>query len=174
MKILHLGCGKNKREGSVGVDRLPLPGVDVVFDLNQFPYPFNDNEFDLVVAEHILEHLTDLVSVVEEIYRVTKIGGRVEIICPHFSSADTFTDLTHQCFITSRSLDYFVPGSDLYKYAYSNKAKFKALKKELGPRPWPVPLKPLGWLINRFPVFYERRFAFLFPVGVIYFELEKI
>ena len=60
MKILHIGCGKNKRTGAVGVDVLPLDGVDLVHDLNRTPYPFNNNEFDLVVAEHVLEHLDDL------------------------------------------------------------------------------------------------------------------
>lgn len=143
-------------------------------DLNRTPYPFSENEFDRIVAEHILEHLDNLIAVIEEIYRLLQLGGRLEIICPHFSSADTFTDITHRHFITSRSFDYFVPGSDLYKYDYSQKARFKVIKKELGPRPWPLLLKPIGFLINLFPVFYERRFAFLFPVGVVYFELEKI
>lgn len=174
MKILHIGCGKNKRLGAVGVDLRAFDDVDVVHNLDSFPYPFSECQFDRVVAEHVLEHLDDLVAVVEEIYRILKPGGRLEITCPHFSSADTFTDITHKHFISSRSLDYFVPGSDLYKYEYSNKAKFKIIQKELGPRPWPLILKPLERLINRYPVFYERRFAFLFPVGVIYFELEKI
>lgn len=173
-KILHLGCGSTKRAGAIGVDVLPLPGVDVVHNLNSFPYPFANGEFSLVVAEHVLEHLEDVVSVVEEIHRILKPGGRLEIICPHFSSADTFTDITHKHFITSRSFDYFVPGSDLYKYGYSQKAKFRVIRKELGPRPWPLILKPLGYLINKFPVFYERRFAMMFPVGVIYILLEKL
>lgn len=158
----------------MGVDLRPFPGVDVVHDLNLTPYPFSESEFDLVVAEHILEHLDNLVAVVEEVYRLLKPAGRLEITCPHFSSADTFTDPTHQHFITSRTFDYFIPDTDLYKYGYSEKAKFRIIKKELGPRPWPLLLKPIGFFINRFPVFYERRFAFLFPVGVIYFELEKI
>lgn len=174
MKILHLGCGQNKRDGAIGVDVRAFPGVDTVHDLNQIPYPFGDLEFDGIIAEHILEHLDNLVLVMEEIYRLLKPGGLLEITCPHFSSADTFTDPSHRHFITSRTFDYFVPGADLYRYGYSNKAKFKIIKKELGPRPWPLILKPLGFLINRFPVFYERRFAFLFPVGIIYLELQKI
>ncbi len=172
-KILHLGCGSSKRPGAVGVDVLPLPGVDVVHNLNSFPYPFADGEFDLVIAEHILEHLDNLVVVTEEIHRILRPGGRLEIICPHFSSADTFTDITHRHFITSRSFDYFVPGADLFKYSYSKKARFVIISKELGPRPWPLILKPLGYLVNKFPVFYERRFAMIFPIGVIYIIMEK-
>ena len=174
MKTLHIGCGLNKRPGSIGVDILHEPGVDIVFDLDTTPYPFANDEFDLVVAEHVLEHLSNIVGVVEDIHRLLKPGGKLEVLCPHFSSADTFTDITHKHFITSRSFDYFVPGTDLYRYRYSSRAKFRILKKELGPRPWPKLLKPVGWLINKLPVFYERRFAFMFPVGVIHFLLEKI
>jgi len=174
MKIIHLGCGLSKRPGSIGVDWEKFDGVDVVHDLDQFPYPFPDQEFDLVIAEHVLEHLENLVKVVEEIYRLLNLGGRLEITSPHFSSADNFTDITHKHFLTSRSFDYFCPGSDLYKYGYSKMAKFKIIKKELGPRPWPPALKAMGYVINRFPVFYERRFAFIFPVGTFYLLLEKI
>ena len=173
-KVLHLGCGLNKRDGAVGVDLLPLPGVDVIHNLNLFPYPFPDGEFDLVVAEHVIENLENVVAVVEEVHRLLKSRGKLEIICPHFSSADTFTDITHRHFITSRSFDYFVPGTDLSKYNYSKRAWFRIIRKELGPRPWPPVLKPLGYLINRFPVFYERRFAMMFPVGAILIILEKI
>lgn len=173
-KILQLGCGTSKRAGAIGVDVLPLPGVDVVHNLNSFPYPFADGEFDLVIAEHVLEHLDNLMEVMEEIHKILKPGGRLEITCPHFSSADTFTDITHKHFITSRSFDYFVNGADLFKYQYSQKARFKIVCKELGPRPWPIILKPIAYLINKFPVFYERRFAMMFPIGVIYIILEKL
>ena len=43
---LNLGCGRDIREGYVNLDKAGLDGVDVVHDLNVFPYPFEDNEFD--------------------------------------------------------------------------------------------------------------------------------
>ncbi|MQL52258.1 methyltransferase domain-containing protein [Desulfofundulus thermobenzoicus] len=75
MKILDLGCGPNKLPGAIGVDIRPGPVVDVVHDLNVYPWPFADNEFDLVYASHVLEHLDDVVRAVEEIHRITKPGG---------------------------------------------------------------------------------------------------
>jgi len=44
-KKLHLGCGKIIKEGYVNLDIQKLPGVDVIHDLNKFPYPFKDNSF---------------------------------------------------------------------------------------------------------------------------------
>ena len=45
-KILDLGCGRNKVPGAIGLDLFPVPGVDVVHDLEAFPYPFENNSFD--------------------------------------------------------------------------------------------------------------------------------
>lgn len=39
MKI-DIGCGNSKRSGYIGLDCLKLPDVDIVHDLNTFPYPF--------------------------------------------------------------------------------------------------------------------------------------
>ena len=53
-KILELGCGRIKHPNAVGIDRISLPGVDVVHDLNRRPYPFEDNTFDEVYAIHVI------------------------------------------------------------------------------------------------------------------------
>ena len=37
MKVLDVGCGTAKVNGAIGIDRINLPGVDVVHDLNKFP-----------------------------------------------------------------------------------------------------------------------------------------
>lgn len=63
MKKLHLGCGEDIKEGYINLDFLKMDGVDVVHNLNKFPYPFEDNQFDEVYASHILEHLDDLAKV---------------------------------------------------------------------------------------------------------------
>lgn len=75
-KILDIGCGTSKVCGAVGIDFNAYPGVDVVHDLNSFPYPFDDGEFDEVCIRDTLFLLRDPVKVMEEIYRVLKRGGR--------------------------------------------------------------------------------------------------
>lgn len=173
-RTLHLGCGSSKIKGAKGIDILNLPGVDVVHDLNKFPYPFKANQFDNIFAEHILEHLDNLQKVVEEIYRITKYGGLIKIIGPHYTSVDAFTDPTHKHFLTSRSFDYFIPGEDLYKFKYS-KAKFKKIKVWIGPlRTKNLFLKIIVNLVNKNLIQYEKHLAYLFPLGVITYELKVI
>ena len=52
-RILDMGCGRNKHPGAVGMDRVNLPEVDLVHNLNQIPYPIKDNFFDEVYATHV-------------------------------------------------------------------------------------------------------------------------
>jgi len=80
---LDLGCGRAKQEGFVGVDRFPLPGVDIVADLAR-PLPFRSDSVDLVVALHGLEHVANLIATMQEVYRVCRDGARICIVAPYF------------------------------------------------------------------------------------------
>lgn len=53
---IDLGCGLSKETGFIGVDNVPLPGVDVVHDLLEFPYPFDDSVASVIHLKHVLEH----------------------------------------------------------------------------------------------------------------------
>jgi SAM-dependent methyltransferase len=44
---------------------------------------FNDNSFDVVIGNHILEHIPDDVKAMTEIYRVLKPGGRAVLQIPY-------------------------------------------------------------------------------------------
>ncbi|GIP21687.1 class I SAM-dependent methyltransferase [Paenibacillus sp. J22TS3] len=79
---VDLGCGPAKRTGFVGVDRFPLPGVDIIGDLNE-RLPFEDDTVDLVYASHSLEHVSDLMFTMNEIYRICKHGAQVCIVVPY-------------------------------------------------------------------------------------------
>ena len=56
MKILDLGCGKNKVPNSIGLDHVQLPGVDIEHDLLNFPYPFEDESINKIYLRHVIEH----------------------------------------------------------------------------------------------------------------------
>ncbi|UCO97924.1 methyltransferase domain-containing protein [Metapseudomonas lalkuanensis] len=81
MKI-DLGCGKRKQDGFIGVDRFPMPEVDVIADIDE-RLPFADNSIDLLFSSHSLEHVRDLMSTMREIYRVCKHGAQVCIVAPY-------------------------------------------------------------------------------------------
>jgi SAM-dependent methyltransferase len=85
MKKLNLGCGEFRKEGYVNLDCLASVRPDIVHDLNVFPYPFQDNTFDTIEADHVLEHLHNPILVMKELHRISKSGGFVTVRVPHFS-----------------------------------------------------------------------------------------
>ncbi len=127
-RILELGCGRVKHANAVGIDRIALPGVDVVHDLNLFPYPFEDNTFDEVYAIHIIEHLDSILAAMEEIYRITKPSARVTIITPHHSDAISWQDPTHKWHLNSYSFSYF---DATYATNYYSGARFRITRREV-------------------------------------------
>lgn len=87
---------------------------DFVFksaDLNKEPIPFENDTFDVVFAQHIIEHLNDPINFVSESIRVCKPGGYIYIEAPsertlmlqsmsfnfeQFRSISFYDDPTHQ------------------------------------------------------------------------------
>lgn len=103
-KRLNLGSGLNKLEGYHNVDINDKTNPDEVVDLNQFPWPWNDGEFDHIVAKDILEHLgessEDFIRVIKEMYRISHNGAIWEIQAPHWRCDVALDDPTHRRSIT--------------------------------------------------------------------------
>lgn len=55
---VDLGCGANKLPDFVGVDMRPLPGVDIVMDLEKYPWPIPTEVASVVTCSHVLEHIS--------------------------------------------------------------------------------------------------------------------
>jgi len=125
MRVLDLGCGKKKLKGALGVDISKDSDADIIANLNHIPLPFKDNSFDLIHLDNVLEHLDNLIGVVEEIWRIAKPGARVVIKAPWYMSKGAFQDPTHRHFITDKTFDYFLPNSE---YNFYTKARFRIKK----------------------------------------------
>jgi len=106
--IVELGCGTEKTAGRIGIDRLDLPGVDIVADLSHGLPFLPDNSVDEIHSSSLLEHLPDLELTVREIVRVLKPGGRSRAFVPHFSNPYFYSDYTHNKFFGLYTLFYFV------------------------------------------------------------------
>ena len=104
---LNLGCGQFPKAGYLNLDVSPFAKVDVVHDLDQFPYPFEANTFELIEADHLLEHLNDPLRVMAELSRIVKPGGLLHIRVPHFSRG--FTHPEHKRGFDVTFPYYFVP-----------------------------------------------------------------
>jgi len=75
------------------------PGIKDVKKMNLMDIPFDANHFDLVICNHVLEHVPDMKKCMSEIYRVLKHGGMAILQTPfsklfhsHFEDAAINTD----------------------------------------------------------------------------------
>lgn len=104
--VLDVGCGNVKRPGSIGVDLLALPGVDVVGDFMRLP--FRDSSVDGIYTSHTLEHTDNLLGAMEEFWRICKPSGLVYVRGPHASCPYvTWSDPTHRRGLTLETFRYF-------------------------------------------------------------------
>ena len=115
-KILDVGCGWNKTPGAIGIDANPKTHADVIHDLGSIPYPFPDDEFDEVICRHVAEHVPDVMAFVAELHRITKSGGTILIVTPHYSNPDWPTDPTHRNHFNSYSFNCFVEDRQLFPF----------------------------------------------------------
>ena len=90
---LNLACGKKIKEGFINVD-IAAP-ADMIVDLNKYPYPFEDNSVDYILAEHIIEHLQSPNKFLEEIHRILKDDGVARIETPHYKNQSSYCDFSH-------------------------------------------------------------------------------
>lgn len=134
LKILDLGSGRRPYQLDnaqvIHLDCFELPHIEVVHNLEQYPWPFADNEFDKVRAVHVLEHLSDTVKAVEEIYRILKPQGILYIEAPIYPNPCCWRDPTHKKVFEKNTFDFFCPETPLgQENDYCTKAKFKIKDK---------------------------------------------
>jgi len=176
--VVDLGCGKNKLPGAIGVDAIAFPGVDVVWDLTSYPYPFADGSCGTVHLRHVLEHLERPDRLLEELYRIGAPGCCIEIQSPHFSSLNAYADFQHRHFLSIHAFDPYCGAASSY---IETPARFTLLRREF--LFWrlhdALPIEPyrllgIRALANAFPTFYERFFAFIFPCREMRITLQKV
>ncbi|MEI6079326.1 MAG: class I SAM-dependent methyltransferase [bacterium] len=107
MKILDVGCGDAKVKGAIGIDCAKLPDVDVVHDLSKYPWPFEDNSFDEIYMNNIIEHLPNTIKVMEEVHRILKKGGLLRIQVVYWNHMHSVSDPQHVTFFSEHSWDFF-------------------------------------------------------------------
>lgn len=104
---LDLAAGMNKQQGFIGVDIVPLPEIDIIHDLERYPWPFEDNSVEEIFCSHYVEHVFDLIKFMDECYRILIPEGKVMIICPYYTSMRASQDPTHKRLISEASFLYF-------------------------------------------------------------------
>ncbi len=90
-------------------------GVDVRHDLDNYPWPFEDNQFEEVYANSVIEHIEDLLSCFGELHRILKPNGIFKGGVSWYNYGGAFGDPTHKQFFTKTTFDYLT-GKSEYSY----------------------------------------------------------
>lgn len=130
MKV-NLGAGSDVLAGYVNHDLAALPGIHVVHNLNQYPWPWADGSIDEIKMYDVLEHLDDFMKAMEEIFRVLAPGGRCHVSVPYWNSWCAYADPTHKRGFHEITFRFFDPES-VYcqERPYYTKARFRIIEEE--------------------------------------------
>lgn len=168
---LNIGSGKRPLKGFLNIDKFKVSGVDKIVDLNKYPWPFKENQFEEVRAMYVIEMLDNFIKAIEEIHRISKNGAKVVVYSPLFPNMRSAQDPLTKKFMTYNSFDYFSP--DDKGLNYYSKAKFKIMKRIMifSRNKY---LKFLNFLPNIFPKFYVRFLFNIFPSNEIIYVLKVV
>jgi len=138
MDILNLGAGNSPvkvGEGDRGVNHdLRLdparPWVTVAWDLNELPWPWEDESFDKIVASAVLEHLRlNLLESMGECWRILRPGGLLWVKVPYALAETAFDDPTHYWQFGRHVFEYFDPAlKNGKKYGFYTDRKWEIVK----------------------------------------------
>ena len=170
---IDVGCGKNKIEpGSLGLDQTLDSSADVICNLDQLPWPLQDNSASRIYLSHVLEHLNDLMGVMKEVYRISQPRAKIHIITPHFSSHNSFSDPTHRHHLAAQSFHHFT-GKSFQRFS-GQAFRFRILdcRVTFGHS---FLLDGIGRAIASWSLpWYEKHAAWIFPAQEISCTMEVI
>jgi SAM-dependent methyltransferase len=168
-RVLDVGCGSAKWPGAVGLDISADTDADVVHDLDEFPYPFEDGEFDQVLMQDVIEHVAEPIKVMDELHRICRDGARIQLRTPHFSSILAYSDPTHKHYFSAEAIRTLSEP----RFAHYTQTRMRVVHITLDL--WlPFRLLGIAALANRFKTPYEAYFAFRFPTMNIRAEFEVV
>jgi predicted SAM-dependent methyltransferase len=135
--LLDIGCGSKRHEGFIGLDRRAGDGVDIVHDLEVFPYPLPDECCLSIIGVHVFEHIKPWLSIdfMNELWRITKRGGQLALSMPYGFSQWYLQDPTHCNPSNEKTFLYF-------------DSRHRELYDIYKPKPWHIE--------EGFPVFHEN------------------
>ncbi|GMN89827.1 class I SAM-dependent methyltransferase [Francisella sciaenopsi] len=171
--VLDIGCGagsdllvvrkNNARANLTGVDfgnwnqeklsknNIRLANVDIEKD----KLPFEDNNFDLVIANQVLEHTKEIFWINHEIFRCLKVGGYLYIGVPNILSLHNRIFMLFGYHPTcSKSISAHVRGfspRDIKQFYRNIAGNFCTIENVKGSQFYPFPKKIARFLSMLFP-----------------------
>lgn len=147
---IDLGGGGNPQPGFINVDIRDLSQVDIVQDLEKFPWNIPSDCASLVMASHLVEHIDPaqgkFLKFMDEVWRILKKDGEFIIATPYAGSPGYWQDPTHCNGCNEATWAYFDP---LYAGGY--------LYRIYRPKPWEVVSSTWSMVGNMEIVLKKRR-----------------
>jgi predicted SAM-dependent methyltransferase len=180
-----LGCGPSKKEGYLGIDKLALPGVDYVTDIEKGFSFLPENSVDEIYSSNFLEHVNDLEILMKECHRIIKPKGILNIYVPHFSNPWFYSDYTHKRFFGIYTFLYFSTNNHKYRRGvpdFYTDFKFQVIEQKLIFKSPPFYFRNLFRQILQkifnssiyMQELYEDTFCYLFACQELYAKLMPI
>ncbi|HEV3429023.1 MAG TPA: methyltransferase domain-containing protein [Paraburkholderia sp.] len=144
-RTLDLGCGPNPKNPFnanelYGVDVRNLGPNIVSADLVIEPIPFESGMFDFVTAFDFIEHVPRLlyvphrrncfVELMNEIWRVLKVGGQFLALTPAYPHAPAFRDPTHVNIITEETFPLYFDDKNRWAAMYGFTGAFEVIEQQ--------------------------------------------
>lgn len=142
---LNLGCGRDIKAGWTNVDRLPGEGIDHPIDLENQLFPGEwSGKVRRIYASHVLEHISNILPLMEELWKLATPECELIVRCPHAGSDDAWGDPTHVRGIVEET--FWSWGQPYYwraDYGYRGDWKLEAIKYIVSRRyggmpPWEI------------------------------------
>ncbi|MEM2954847.1 MAG: methyltransferase domain-containing protein [Candidatus Nanoarchaeia archaeon] len=178
MKKLNLGAGLDIRNGFDNQDYKNFKGINLVFNLEKFPYPIKSNTYDFILCNHVIEHISDIFNLFRELHRISKPNAIIKIEVPHYSTSFAFTQIDHKHYFGLDSLNI------LESKDFQNKTPpFKVLTQRIlfrGEKSSKI-MRVISWPINKLvnssyniQLFVDRFLSKLIPFYFMEYKLRVI
>lgn len=119
-KRINLGSGRKYMPGWINIDISQAAEPDLTIDLSQkivFPFQghsnhlgplkIEENSIEIILADNVLENVSNLAQLMSNCLSLLKVGGKMEIIVPHEKSPAAWQDPNHVRAFNQKSWLYY-------------------------------------------------------------------
>ncbi len=113
---LDVGCGKDKQKGFVGLDIIKHPKVDIIHDVQKFPWPVPNSVCFQILMSHLWEHIEPKYrfQLMDECWRICRHDGQLLISAPYANSIGAAAHPAHYGCPNGLTFTFFDPNYELF------------------------------------------------------------
>ena len=134
---LDVGCGQFKQPPIygmpfLGMDQYKHPGVDIVWNVQKFPWPVPSHSIQIVKVSHLWEHLEPKYrfAFMDEVWRVIRPEGQLWLSAPHAGSPLEAAHPAHYMCPNSMTFQFFDPDYHLYHASERKSRPWKIIRND--------------------------------------------